>query len=291
MKSIGAALLLLCVAWPLRAQAANSSLQFQSGMLEVDGGQIYYEVAGRGPDLVLIHGGFGDRRMWDDQFNQFAKNFRVVRYDHRGFGKSTAPQSNYSPVGDLARLLDHLKIKRAHIIGNSMGGGLAIDFAIKHPERVTSMVVVASGPNGYPAPQEDVDRVIAIFKLAEEKGAAEAAAAWIQHPMVAVTSKDPKARPQLQRMIDENSRIFTMQFWPEEPMDPLAHKRLAEIKAPTLIVIGGKDTPVVREMGEVAAAGIAGAQKAVIEGADHLPQMASPQEFNRVVLKFLRGVK
>lgn len=291
MRLAGAAFLLLCVVSYASAQASNSTSQSQSGTLKVDGGQIYYEVAGRGPGLILIHGGFGDRRMWDDQFNAFAKEFRVIRYDHRGFGKSPAPQAKYSPVADLIRLLDHLKIRRAHLIGNSMGGGLAIDFAIKHPDRVASIVVVASGANGYPAPQEDVDRVVAIFRLAEEKGPSEAASAWIQHPMVAVTSKDPKAGPRLQEMVNENSRMFRMQFWPEEPLNPPAAKQLDKIKAPTLVVIGGKDTPIVRSMGEATVSGIKGAKKFVIEGGDHLPQMTNPQEFNRIALKFLRSVK
>lgn len=260
-------------------------------MLDVDGGSIYYEVAGKGPALVLVHGGFGDRRMWDDQFKRFARYFRVVRYDHRGFGKSSVPKAKYSPAADLVRLLDHLKITHAHIIGNSMGGSLAIDFAIKHPERVASIVVVASGPNGYPVPQSDIDKVVAVFKLAEDKGQTEAAAAWIQHPMVAVTSKDTKTSHRLRAMINENSGVFRMRFWPEESLDPPAHKRLGEIKAPALIVIGSKDTPIVREMGEAAANGIKGAKKVVIANGDHLPQMTSPQEFNREVLKFLRSLK
>ena len=98
------------------------------------------------------------------------KKYRVIRYDHRGFGKSPAPESAYSPVQDLVDLLDQLKIDRAHIVGNSMGGSLGIDFTLLHPSRVASLTVVASGPNGVPVPQEDQDRMNAVFKTAAEQG-------------------------------------------------------------------------------------------------------------------------
>ena len=104
----------------------------QSGTLELKDGSLYYETMGEGVPVVFLHGGFGDRRMWDDQFAEFGKNYYVVRYDQRGFGKSQKPTAAYSPVSDLEMLLDHLKIDKAHLIGNSMGGYLAIDFAIKN---------------------------------------------------------------------------------------------------------------------------------------------------------------
>lgn len=286
------ALFLLLVLWNSAALAEPPQpFKPATGRLEVTGGSIYYETHGRGAPVVLIHGGFGDRRMWDDQFQTFAREFRVVRYDQRGFGQSTRPGGAYSPVEDLLRLLDHLDIKKAHLVGNSMGGALALDFALKHPSRVASLVVVASGPNGYPVPDKDVADVVAVFTAAAKEGTDKAARMWMAHPMVAVTIKKKGAGQRLRTMIDENKSVFTMQHWPSEPMEPPAAKRLAEITAPTLILWGDRDTAVVRTVADHGAKGIRGAQRVVMPGADHLPQMVNPSGFNRIVLRFLRSSK
>lgn len=260
----------------------------KAGMLKLkDGGSVYYEIAGKGEPVIFLHGGFGDRRMWDSQFKAFSAKYRVIRYDQRGFGKSPAPSAAYSPVADLEYLLDHFKIDKAHLVGNSMGGTLAIDFALLKPSRVASISVVASGPAGVEFPKESMDLMMAVFKTAEQKGLQEAADMWIQNPMVAVASKDPRTAALTKIMIDENAGIFRMKFWPIEKLDPPAAKRLSEIKAPALIVFGSDDTPAVRNSAEIAAAGISGAKKIVIDDADHLPQMVKPEEFNRALGEFL----
>ncbi|HSE42726.1 MAG TPA: alpha/beta hydrolase [Acidobacteriota bacterium] len=252
---------------------------------------LYYEVKGTGPTIVFSHGGFGDRRMWDAQFDEFSKKYRVIRYDHRGFGKSPAPASEYSPVQDLVNLLDQLKIDRAHIVGNSMGGSLGIDFTLQHPSRVASLTVVASGPNGVPVPKEDQEKMNAVFKTAADQGFDAAAEMWINSPMVAVTSHLSSTEALLKKMIHENSSIFRMRYWPIEKMDPPAVKRLGEIKVPTLIILGEKDTKLVNEIGNLAASGIQGARKEIIPNADHLPQMVDPKKFNEILSKFLRTFK
>jgi len=259
----------------------------ESGTLQLTDGAIYYETMGEGVPVVFLHGGFGDRRMWDDQFAEFAKNYFVVRYDQRGFGKSAKPTAKYSPVSDLEMLLDHLKIDKAHLIGNSMGGYLAIDFAIQKSSRVRSITIVAAGPSGVETPKEETDRMMAVFKLAKDEGLNKATAMWIQNPMIAVTSSLPKTSPLLKTMIEDNASIFEMRFWPFEQADPPAVKRLNEIKVPALIVIGDKDTPGVQAAAEAAASGIAGAKKVIMKDADHLPQMDNPEEFNRIVKEFL----
>ena len=292
MKVFAFVLLLLWLASPAAAQRAGArNTEPATGRLDVGGGSIYYETLGVGPPVVLIHGGFGDRRMWDGQFRAFAARHRVVRYDHRGFGRSAAPQGPYSPVADLLRLLDSLNIRRAHLVGNSMGGILAIDFALMHPERVASLVIVASGPNGLPVPQADMDAVMKVFRAAETEGPEKSAELWLAHPMVAVSSKQAGARELLRTMISENRSVFLLKHWPSEELNPPAARRLGEIRAPTLVVIGGRDTEFSRRMGEEAARGIAGAKRVVMAEGDHLSQMVSPAEFNRHVLSFWRSLK
>jgi pimeloyl-ACP methyl ester carboxylesterase len=291
MKSLILPLLLLSLFSPAILQPARAqSPAPTTGILNLKGGSLYYETLGQGAPIVFIHGGYGDRRMWDGQFQALAGDFQVIRYDHRGFGRSPIPRKAYSPVDDLLRLFDRLKLKRAHVVGNSLGGSLAIDFTLKHPERVASLVVVASGPNGVPPPQEAVDRIVAVFKAAESEGPEKAVELWLAHPMVAVSSTKPGVRELLRTMVTDNKTIFRLQHWPSEEMKPLAAKRMKEIKAPTLIVIGGQDTANNRQQGELAAKEITGARRVVMTDGDHLPQMVNPEEFNRILLQFLKSL-
>ena len=226
--------------------------------------------------------------MWNAQWEALSTDFRVVRYDHRGFGRSSRPAKAYSPVDDLVRLLDHVGARSAHVVGNSMGGTLAVDFALVHPGRVERLVVVASGANGFPVPAEAVAKMNEVFEVAQAKGTKAAAALWLTNPMVAVASRKASTRDLLRSMILDNHAVFSMEHWPDEPLDPKASARLSEIKAPTLVILGGDDIPLVNEFGRSTAKGIPGARLEVIEGADHLPQMVDPAKVNSLLGEFLR---
>ena len=256
-------------------------------MLDVEGGRLYYEVKGRGPTVVLIHGGFGDHRMWNGQWESLARYYRVVRYDHRGFGRSTRPEKAYSAVADLVRLLDELGAKTAALVGNSMGGTMAINFVLQHPERVDRLVVVASGADGFPIPPETPDEMGAVIATARKEGTQAAAERWLKNPMVKVTSRAAATHDLLRQMIVDNREVFLMDHWPEESNDPKAAARLSEIKAPTLVVLGAEDIDLVLTIGKATAKGIAGAQLEVIDGADHLPQMDAPAKVNALLREFL----
>lgn len=270
------------------AGARAPAAPVETGWVDVDGGRLYYETAGEGPAVVLLHGGFGDRRMWDAQFEPFARDFRVVRYDHRGFGRSTPPDTAYSPVADLVRLLDHLDVAQAHLVGNSVSGALALDFALVHPERVGKVVVVASGASGYPSTAADWASVRAVFEAARTEGPERAAELWLAHPMVGVASRHAQTAPLLRAMVEENQAVLRMAHWPSEPLDPSAFERAGEIRAPALFVLGEQDVPVVNRVAEATAERMPGARLERMPGADHLPQMVSPEAFNRLVVGFLQ---
>ncbi len=258
-----------------------------TGTVAVDGGRLYFEELGRGDDaIVLIHGGFGDRRMWNDHFEHLAIEHRVIRYDHRGFGKSSPADAAYSPVADLVKLLDDRQVARAHLIGNSMGGTLAIDFALLQPDRVASLTVVASGPSGVALPPEDVASIGEAFAVAADRGVDAAIELWLAHPLIAESIKHPVHGALLRTMITDNRSMFAIKHWPGELMQPPAIYRLGEIRAPTLIVIGDRDWPSMQRVGELAAAGIPGATKVVIRGGDHLPHLADPMAFHAALRAF-----
>jgi pimeloyl-ACP methyl ester carboxylesterase len=258
-----------------------------TGVVGVGDATLHYEMTGTGAPVILIHGGFGDRRMWDEQFVPLSQAFRVIRYDHRGFGKSSPATAPYSPVADLVKVMDHLKLTRANLVGNSMGGTLALDFALLHPDRTGAVVVIASTAGGYPVPEEDRKRVTEVFAVAREKGTGAAAALWLQHPMVAVASQHPKAGPLLRQMIEDNQKLFLSEYWPEEPMTPPAYDRLADLNANVLFIVGDKDISAVRDGAKASADRIKRATIETITGADHLPQMEEPAVVNKHLVQYI----
>ena len=115
---------------------------------QINGANIHYRGEGAGFPIVMLHAGVADSRMWQAQADEFAKQFDVVRPDMRGFGDSELPPHPWKPREDLLALMDELRLKPAHLVGCSMGGSLAIDFVIDHPERVSKLVLVGAGVGG-----------------------------------------------------------------------------------------------------------------------------------------------
>src|SRR5687768_14039353 len=107
-----------------------------NGYIALDGGQTYYEEAGTGEPLILAHAGFLDSRMWDRQWESFTQHYRAVRYDLRGFGRSSVVTTPLNRRENFHGLLDQLGIAQAHLLGCDMGGELMLDYALEHPERV-----------------------------------------------------------------------------------------------------------------------------------------------------------
>ncbi len=120
-----------------------------TGYADLDDGKLYYEMAGDGDTLVLGHAGFEDSRMGDDQWDAFTREYRVVRFDMRGYGKSDPATGPRTRRHDLSQLLDHLSIERAALLGCSMGGEAMIDFALEHPEMVSALMTVSTAPSGF----------------------------------------------------------------------------------------------------------------------------------------------
>src|SRR5437868_6329063 len=143
----------------------TESGRLQTGFAEVNGTALYYEVAGTGHPLTLIHGGLVDRRLWDDQFEVFAQHYRVIRFDMRGFGDSgliKAEAGAFSFEKDLHDLLQFLGVEKTYVLGLSMGGAIDIDFTLMYPTMVDALIPVAMGLSGF-KPEGD--------KVAEEEKA------------------------------------------------------------------------------------------------------------------------
>jgi len=268
----------------------------QAGYADVDGAQLYYEVAGSGPAVTLLHFGLGDSRFWDDQFSVFAEHYTVVRYDYRGFGRSSMPPGEYSQRADLNGLLRFLDLQRTALVGVSMGGGLAIDYTLEHPERVSAMVAVAAGLSGYEPSddeQEEMRRLFGPVEEAEKLGELDRANdlevhLWVDGPRrtpeqvsSAVREKVREMNGNLYRRLEESKQGRP------QPLNPPATQRLGEIQVPTLVVIGDEDVPGLIHFSDIIAADIPGARKVVMRDTAHAPNMERPDQFNHIVLEFL----
>ena len=260
--------------------------------LEANGARIHYERAGSGMPVVLLHAGIADLRMWDPQSGVFAAHFDVIRFDQRGFGQSDLPAQRWSPVADLLSIMDQLALKPAHLVGCSMGGGLALDFALDHPERVSRLVLVGTSISGANFGQKYPD-LWAEVKAADEAHDLER----INHAEMKLFLAGPRRpveriHPRLRELfLEMNGTSLKNDFdsAPSDELDPPAIDRLAEVGAPTLVVVGDEDVPPVMDATEVLLQKVKGARKAVIHDAAHLPNLEHPEEFNRIVLDFLLG--
>lgn len=277
-------------AWLVAAIAVAASAQATTARLAVPGGEIAYDVAGSGPAIVFLHGAFMDRLSWDRQVPVFAKRFRVVRYDIRPFGESTRPDAPYSVAGDLLALLDHLKIERAHLVGHSFGGAAAIDFALLYPERVDRLVLAGAVPNGFAPPEEDRRLAMAVF-AAVKHGDDAVVEAWTQHPMWKVARTRPELLQELEATTRRNLAPFRMAFAPYQPITPPAIGRLAELRAPTLVVVGDADMPSIIEGGRLVAKQAPRAELKTIPGADHALPLGWADAFNAAALAFLSAAR
>ncbi|UCE19100.1 MAG: alpha/beta hydrolase [Gemmatimonadota bacterium] len=261
----------------------------RDGYAEVKGAKLYYEITGDGHPLVLIHGGLMDSRMWDDQMDIFAQRYEVIRYDIRGYKDSDPPGKKFSHVEDLYCLLRSLNIEKAYIVGLSLGGMIAIDFALEHPEMAAALIPVASGLNGYQYQDaENLEpRFTAIFKAGKTEGVDKAVDLLMELPYFVPAQENSEVRQRMRLMAKENYNTWSVQqdtrMWPSPP----SLERLSEIKIPTLIIVGDHDVSDIFGVADALEAEISEAKKVIIEGAGHHVNMEKPDEFNKTVLDFL----
>lgn len=262
-----------------------------TGFCSVPGASLYYECAGEGYPLLLLHAGIADSRMWDDQFSTFAQHYRTIRYDLRGYGQTRWEDGSFAAYEDPAALFKVLGVEKAHVIGISYGGKIALDFALAHPELVASLVLVAPSVGGE-EPSEEIRRFAeeedVLFEQYNLPAATELnLCMWVDGPQ---RTPDQVASSVRQRVYEMQYHAFTLPMPPgadEQELQPAAITRLTEVRAPTLIIVGDLDLPAKLELSQRLARDISGARLEIIEGAAHMVSMEKPQAFNQFVLDFL----
>jgi 3-oxoadipate enol-lactonase len=273
----------LAVALPILAACASTPIP--RGISEgITPNGISYDVRGSGPTVVLLHGGILDRRMWDYEAGAWSW-FRVVRYDLRGHGRSADIGSPYSASDDLAAVLDAVGAKRAHLVGLSKGGSVALDFALTHADRVDRLVLAGAFPSGAQITERlpGLDSLI----MATRRGDYDRAASLVADMPAFVA---PPERAQWVRgIVLANARVFRQSPTAERQLSPPAMARLGEVRAPTLVIVGDADARDIVAAADSLAAGIPGAERATVRGAHHLVNVWRTDAFTELVRRFLES--
>ncbi|MCI0710441.1 MAG: alpha/beta hydrolase [Chloroflexi bacterium] len=265
----------------------------QSNFAAINGTQIYHELAGSGPPLVMIHAGVADNRQWNNEFAHFAEDYTVLRYDLRGYGQSEPVDGEFSHMTDLVALLDHVGFDEPlNMMGCSMGGGLAMDFALTYPERIKALIMVGSGPSGLkldvPAPEKFADA-----EKAYEAGNWDLLAEIETQIWFDGSGRSPEDVNQAMRKLayDMNRNALTheaKQLGKRLPdTQTPAAERLSDLNIPVLVIVGEHDTSYILTAADYMVENIASARKMVMEDAAHLPNMDHPQAFRQAVEAFL----
>jgi len=265
-------------------------LNGETGFAKVNGTTLYYEVAGSGEPLVLVHGNFGDCRHWDYNFRELARKFKVIRYDVRGYGRSdSSPKGfQYKDHADLKALLDYLGIKKAHIAGFSMGSGIVINFALEYPEMCKSLIPVGPWVCGYtPSTIQEFSRDFGQIPSIIEQGGTDAAAEQlIKFPIF----KADASSDEVKEFISEVAKNYSFLHWTGEGpvrIEPDAVNMLDRIKVPTLIITSEYDINACLEIAGLLDEKIENSMMVIIPGATHFMMMDKPQEFNNALVNFI----
>ena len=256
-------------------------------LAHVNGTRLYYEMAGSGDPLVLIHGHTLDTRMWDDQFEPFARHYRVIRYDMRGYGKSALPTAeSYAPADDLMALLRHLGLRSAHILGQSRGGAVAIDFALTYPEATASLIAVDAVLRGFPWTGFGKS-LSEIHSAGRTSGVEAARQRWLDDALFAASLENLRVAPRLKQMVGDYSGWAWINDEPLRPLEPPSIQQIHRINIPTLVIVGERDVPDFLAIADTLHQRIPNASKVVMAGVGHMSNMEDPELFNKIVRGFL----
>ena len=236
-------------------------------------------LAGDGVPLVMLHPGVGASSVWDPVLPGLSGH-RVVRYDVRGYGRSAAPTEEFSLLDDLVAVLDQLGLEQVLLVGCSMGGSTAIGLALQQPERVRGLVLLCPGMPGFPWPDEpeldaeydalvaagDVDGLVQLsLRLWGAAGDDDGAIDALRTAVPAWLVQDDYLKP-----------------------DPPVYDRLHEVRAPSVVMVGDKDRPIVVAAAGATAARIPSCEFVWMPGADHLPSLRGPATVLDTIFRLAR---
>jgi pimeloyl-ACP methyl ester carboxylesterase len=272
----------------------NEMIETTKGYFDLGDGQLYYETAGEGTPLVLAHAAFVDSRMFDAIWERLANHFRVIRYDMRGFGKSSPVTGSISRRNDLDRLLTHLDVTQAHLVGCSLSGEIGLDLALEQPHRFKSLTLVGSTPSGFQLQGEPPRYLMEMFTTLQSGNLDHANELQIRIYLDGEHREPGQVDSTLRIKALEMNRIPVVQntfllsdMQPADPLDPPAITRLESVNCPTWIVTGALDHSEVLRAADEMVTRIPDARKTIIESAGHVPSYEQPDIFVKLLMDFL----
>jgi 3-oxoadipate enol-lactonase len=253
---------------------------------------IRYQISGQGQTIVFIHGWAQDLGTWAEQAAAFAQYYRVLRYDRRGFGKSTGYADVSADPADLLIMLDSLKIRSIYLVGLSAGAEVALRFALNYPDRVSALVLYGKGPiiglprDAPPGP------LVEFRNIARNSGIDSVREAIAAHPLAWM----PPNRPDLKRRVQQGLARYEgrdlLDPHPQSGRVPPAHiDSLSNLRVPTLVINGDHEMPMLKVIADTLARRIPNARRVVIVGGGHGAHFAEPDQFNNALKEFFLDVE
>ncbi|MBI1682526.1 alpha/beta fold hydrolase [Caulobacter hibisci] len=271
--AIAAACLLLAA--PARAEPPAEAF------IQIGDAKLAYETCGQGQTtLVLLHDGILHKAAFDAAWPALCQRYKVVRYDRRGFGASTPAAAPYQTIKDLEAVITALKIERPVLVGSSAGSGLAVDYALAHPDGVARLVLVGPFVAGFKPSAGFIARglkLMALFKIGDIEGAA-------RDPYILTKDADAQRKWVVDQLKAHPGNIGANQ---KERFAVDAKPRLAEIKVPTLILVGEVDIDDVQDQAKALEAALPDAKRVVIPGSGHFLYLERPEAFVRAIEDFV----
>lgn len=259
---------------------------------EINGTNIHYQIQGeKRTAVVLIHAGIVNLNMWEPQMEPFSQRHRILRYDLRGWGETVRPDVAFSHHDDLHDLLLQVGIEKASLVAVSYGGKIALDFALTYPHMVEKLVLVGPALGGYEWTDEETakkdETMEAVYDSGDRAGSAELETQiWFDGPRRTPTQVNQTARQRIYDMV-LHTHMLREGGGKHIDIDPPAIDRLANIVAPTLLIVGEEDVPDIHAIAGILQKNIPDLQLEIIPDTAHFPSIEKPTAFNQFVLSFL----
>lgn len=246
---------------------------------------------GEGLPVVFLHAGVCDKRMWLDQMQAVADaGWHAIAYDRRGYGEAESPDEPFSHLDDLESVLDALDIHAAVLVGCSMGGGLAVDFALRHPGRVIGLVLIGTSITGAPWSATAEEQAVEMAEEdAWERGDLDLlnkveAHEWLDGPR----SQSGRVGGAVRELfLDMNARVLAKPSLTQEERRPDAWDRMEGVSTPSLLMVGSEDFSAIIDRHETLSETMPNAFAVVLDGAAHIPSIERPELVNALLLQFL----
>ncbi|MEW1659384.1 MULTISPECIES: alpha/beta hydrolase [unclassified Streptomyces] len=271
--------------------------EIDNGTVPVDDGELFYETAGSGPAVVLLHGGMLDQHMWDEQFAWLVNSgLQVVRYDSRGHGLSSTVTGDWSNHDDLVALLDALDIPRAVLVGLSHGSRVSLDTAIAYPDRVSALFLASPGVSGRPFTDPFILEHIReqVAAIGEPDGAERYVEhflrMWVDGPHRAPSAVHPGFRERMRASACANVEVHADGVGVGMPLEVGAADRLGEIRVPTAVLDGDLDSTDISANAHAIALQVPGARRIRIPAAGHTVNLENARLFDHELHTFLTSL-